>query len=465
MNTTFLTFRDHAMASGIMDNKPQLVQELTRTTERLLSLAQMAVAQSDHEDNQTSEIQSQKEKSPKSDTTKSRKRTKRDWSSQNSSSGTSSLLVEVTLPQNNRDEIGHGVESTPLQANDDVQRYMGSDCSTEEHTQSSDVNWDAVMQQSRLESHGGTNQMRSPSPTRDSSLHTPFTYSFQESSFARRLQRASIERAYYILNNPNLAPEDLSRIFKFTFFYTNANAITGRLRQLLTRSSSESLDNWTAPLKHLGGAGTHYPRLEANGSKALSPNMRAVGPQLLMPQTPRPENATTEQLLRLTGWDGEWFDSNDVEQYLRTEKGLRLDGHSTFAEVEMPISSLSPAASSNQRSLTNSSSDNGKERKAFNESLSSSRLVSQSHNYFSTSSDAFNQLNETGVGTDMNAGLPDSENDGTDPMGYPFGYNSPAWQDLRPRNPRPTLTIDVSKLLGSKHHLFSWSLIWVAPQG
>lgn len=39
------------------------------------------------------------------------------------------------------------------------------------------------------------------------------------------------------------------------------------------------------------------------------------------------------QIVERVGFDGEWFDSNDVEQYLRS-KGLYLDGQSSIVELD-----------------------------------------------------------------------------------------------------------------------------------
>ena len=50
-------------------------------------------------------------------------------------------------------------------------------------------------------------------------------------------------------------------------------------------------------------------------------------------ETPRDDLANIQTMLEAIGYGGEWFDSHDVEEYLKT-KGIYLDGHSSFVEVD-----------------------------------------------------------------------------------------------------------------------------------
>jgi len=111
----------------------------------------------------------------------------------------------------------------------------------------------------------------------------------------------------------------------------------GRFQELLKRKAGESLENWNVPFFRVGGAGTHFPRLDENGMPAYPPNLlspaRAFGPlSIPSPEVPRDE-ATIEELLESIGFGGTWFDSHDVESYLRT-KGIYLDGSSSLIDVD-----------------------------------------------------------------------------------------------------------------------------------
>ena len=72
-------------------------------------------------------------------------------------------------------------------------------------------------------------------------ITSPYTYSFQESTFARRLTRASYERGYYLLTNPNTPKPLLHRLFRFSFCYSNIDRMRERLQTILKRSNQESL--------------------------------------------------------------------------------------------------------------------------------------------------------------------------------------------------------------------------------
>jgi hypothetical protein len=60
-------------------------------------------------------------------------------------------------------------------------------------------------------------------------------------------------------------------------------------------------------------------------------------------ETPRAES-TTERMLEAIGYGGDWFDSHDVEEYLKT-KGIHLDGTSSFIEIDPSAISLPPLTS------------------------------------------------------------------------------------------------------------------------
>ena len=116
-----------------------------------------------------------------------------------------------------------------------------------------------------------------------------------------------------------------------------------RFQELLKRKAGESLENWNVPFFRVGGAGTHFPRRDENGEPIYPPNMHAPSSvfrplRWLEPETPRAED-TTEKMLEAIGYGGEWFDSHDVEEYLKS-KGIFLDGTSSFVEIDPSTISL-----------------------------------------------------------------------------------------------------------------------------
>ena len=360
-NNIFLAFKDTAIESGILRIKPQLASKLEQTTERFAAITRTSVQESEHEDLRTQDRQARDFPTPESDVMTNGNLVHGHRSSRDSSSRTSSRPAPVRQPHTMGYELfceGDWLESVADGPSDRSTRANSAVGDALDIPPNNAIR-DQGKQTRRVGQFDETKSLTYASPMLDYDLQAPFTYSFQESTFARRLHRASIERGYSILTSPNSSKEEISRIFALCFYYSDVPGILYRTGQILKRSCNESLDNWAAPFLHLGGAGTHYPRLDAEGNNILLSNMRPIGPQLQpRPQTPPPRDIPTEQLLLLIGWDGVWLDPNDVEQYLRTEKGLRVDGHSMMAEMEVPLDTDPTGISPDPGSLTDSSMNN-----------------------------------------------------------------------------------------------------------
>ena len=193
-----------------------------------------------------------------------------------------------------------------------------------------------------------------------------YTYSFQETTFARRLHRMCLERAFRNLTNPTVDPKWINRAFRFTFCFSNRKRVVQRFKALLQRKAGESLENWNIPFFNIGGAGTHFPNTDDDGMPIFPPNMlppdqafcqEDIRPMpFYNPETPRDEKQVQE-LLESIGFGGVWLDSHDVEEYLKT-KGIYLDGSSTFVEVDPTLVLPTLPASIPSTASTGSSSSN-----------------------------------------------------------------------------------------------------------
>lgn len=177
------------------------------------------------------------------------------------------------------------------------------------------------------------------------------TYSFQETTFARRLHRASLECAYYILLDSTRRRAAIEKIFQLPFSYGNTSRMSSMIKSILTRGTDESLEFSGAPPIHVGGAGTHFPRKGADGrlQPSKSPyNLGLVGLQTLslLAQAAKTQ-PTTDMSCEIIGYEGEWFDPQDVEGYLE-EKGIRIDPSLSFVEADIDIE---PEAASGASSM------------------------------------------------------------------------------------------------------------------
>ncbi|KAK7186290.1 BZIP family transcription factor [Paraphaeosphaeria sporulosa] len=184
---------------------------------------------------------------------------------------------------------------------------------------------------------------RIPSPTYGSlTTRTPkpmWTYSHDETTFARRLTRASLETGFHLLGSASQRPAALEYIFRLSLPYMTLNELRERFKELLARGTDEELDFWSTPFIHLGGAGTHYPRKDAHGNIIKAPNtwnVRRIGPldkKMIRAENCDDPSQSHDLNIDLTGFEGEWFDSNDVEGYLQQEKGVRIDPKSSFVDA------------------------------------------------------------------------------------------------------------------------------------
>ncbi|KAL5398100.1 hypothetical protein PMIN06_010435 [Paraphaeosphaeria minitans] len=166
-----------------------------------------------------------------------------------------------------------------------------------------------------------------------------WTYSHDETTFARRLTRASLETGFHLLGSANQRPAALEYVFRLSLPYMTLNELRERFKELLARGTDEELDFWSTPFIHLGGAGTHYPRKDAHGNIIKQPNtwtVRRIGPldkKMIRAENSDNPSQSHDLNVDLTGFEGEWFDSHDVEGYLEQEKGVRIDPKSSFVDA------------------------------------------------------------------------------------------------------------------------------------
>lgn len=354
MNKIFLDYNTKAISSGIVGVNPSLGLELQETTNRFLQLARNAKLDSNI--NETEEIPrgTSHESNQDDDTTNPGQPVFVSSVSQ------LELLHQYSPPETTA-MLGYEVsyDEVPLSdtgTNNDAQQLIANQDYSINHGWK-DPNWQQLdlesynMEGSPQYSNSTTDSISNMPPSIPDSLQSPYTYSFQETTFARRLFRSSYEKAYRIITDPSASQESIHYRLRFSFCYTNLQSITSRIRQVLTRTRHQNLENWEAPILHNGGAGLHYPRggLDSETDPApmnwrerrLSKAPRRFG----VAQTREADQLEVDEFPKFANCEGIWFDSNDVEQYLRT-KGLYLDGQSSLAEIEVdnpsPLISLPP---------------------------------------------------------------------------------------------------------------------------
>lgn len=184
------------------------------------------------------------------------------------------------------------------------------------------------------------------------------TYSFQETTFGRRVHRASAEAAYQLLLDPTRRPADFERIFRLSLMGRGRGKMIAAIKTVLDRGPHEELDFWEAPLIHVGGAGTHYARRDPYGNilpMKETHNLGIIGPQTLaLLENASRDNISTDMTVEIAGFEGEWFDPYDVQGYLE-EKGIFIDPGASFAEAELiewPATPSSPSLAPSPLSMS-----------------------------------------------------------------------------------------------------------------
>jgi hypothetical protein len=452
MNKSFLEFHDNAIDSGLVLSNPSLTQQLKATTAEFVSLAKLASIDSDHEE-EAANI-AELEHSNKTESSSNKLDYQNFGQSQDSAGDQYTLGFGFTFDENDGSDAD--VEELP--------QYIPTDTSTSGalvETNDSLKEWSFISdyQQLNAEVHIPTFNFENLLPPIQKPLKAsvPYTYSFQETTFARRLHRLCLERAFRVLTNPDIDPEYIKRAFRFSFSFSNRRRMLARFQELLKRKAGESLENWNVPFFHIGGAGTHFPRLDAQGKPIYPPNIfspaRAFGP-LALPtaETPRDE-ATIEQLLESLGFGGVWFDSHDVEGYLRT-KGIHLDGQSSFVEIDPLVIERAPPLLLHSSSSTTSSTSGASPIRSPATPIQNTPQQITDTSYFQELPDPYgsdsllfpprDKLLEYDVPF---GGAGGSRADGHRwPSLPPSPGHTPSFQEMLQRTPQP-VTVDVSKLL------------------
>ncbi|MCJ1401344.1 hypothetical protein MMC11_004556, partial [Xylographa trunciseda] len=333
MNQAFLSYNDKAHSAGITNWSPELGADLKATMQKFLELAHNANFESDAEearqsdDREREEVQGRSASSRKVNQRKHTPMPPRSPLLPDLNHPASVLGYDYNIPDTRKDNRVHDTGRPHLADynKSGSQGYKWTDNNTD-------------MQQHRAEVSALPTFTPNWNASADVALTSMWTYSFHESTFSRRLLRSSYEKAYYLLTNPHSSKSEIHNMFRHTLQYCDLKSIAAKLREHLMKSTKESLENWNAPLLHLGGAGLHFPRIIHNDEDQLPDNWEAA--QSVGPYKPRkPEVTMSGKDFRPNApehakIEGVWFDSNDVEQYLRT-KGLFLDGQISVAEIDV----------------------------------------------------------------------------------------------------------------------------------
>ncbi|KAE8548208.1 hypothetical protein EYB25_010002 [Talaromyces marneffei] len=168
--------------------------------------------------------------------------------------------------------------------------------------------------------------------------NAPYTYSFQETEFHRRLQRYCLEYAFRLFSDSCSNPLDVYRVFRLVPCIQDRTKMYPLFRKLVTSGIKDALEISNLPFYSIGGAGTHYPKMDVLGNPVYPANSRT--PKRILGLFGKPgamkehdQENDYQKLLEVYGYAGEWFDCRDVEGYLR-EQGVDLEDSASFPPVQ-----------------------------------------------------------------------------------------------------------------------------------
>ena len=356
MENIFLAYNDRTMTSGILHKNPDLAKDLKAATEAFIQLAKKT-----HGDDHDDISESEPEEVPR-----------RPVGTYEQDVATLMGLNNVATTSNSTPEppiVQHGLGRMDLGYIFDTSSNSPSGSNTNQPasptyasamqamsstTMSTDfshfayttagANTNPLAVAPAMSTLAGMSKQVIPISTGDKtdmlrirSLTPPYTYSFEEITFARRLQRAALERGFHLITNAETRPSTFLRVFRLSLLYHNRDTLLMKFRRALARNTEQPLETFQTPFIHLGGAGLHYNTGRVRNGYIVKPG--PLQRRAILESTEAP-GAVVDIDFDLSEYDGEWFDSNDVEGYLN-ERGLFINPQSSFAEGQITVSAPS----------------------------------------------------------------------------------------------------------------------------
>lgn len=114
-------------------------------------------------------------------------------------------------------------------------------------------------------------------------LQPPASFSHFERTFGRRLQRFALEKGLWLLSLQDPPPTFYAAVFGFCLLFESKQRIMERIANCLSVNQRENLCNWRSPFLHLGGAGTFFPELNDLDTVDLAASMHQAGAGIVDP--------------------------------------------------------------------------------------------------------------------------------------------------------------------------------------
>jgi hypothetical protein len=363
MSNIFIGLHDFAVGRGLIHREPEFGNHLKSTTERFLALAKSVATDDPVKDDEGTSIEGSKQSLSDPDIQQIiQPQPPQSFQAENTPSMGTSVWGYQILEDNNDNQTNHNEWKTEW----DQQPYMATAAPARPghqiitHATSDNAsfgfdlldNYNNSFQQYRVEVPDITNY--SNVWNIQEALPLTKTLSHHETTFGRHLHRAATERGWMLISSKSPHPVRLLEVFGFCLRFETKQEIMERMRAGLDKTSKDPMYNWRHPFAHLGGAGTHYPLDERMG-KAMP---QFDGGMSMGPWPPAVLEAREKAMIdafrvTLPGFEGEFFDANDVEGYLKG-RGIDIPPHAEFVDVNLDLIDLGDASSPPSNSDSNS---------------------------------------------------------------------------------------------------------------
>lgn len=354
MSHIFLKLHDSAVNLGVLEQSPRFAHELRTATEKILSLARRSSEDGGQDERAESSApeqparESQTENSSSSDVARVQpagNSTVPLWGGYMVAheAGTTTPDVSMALPSNaimsvTQAPLGYEIVTMPT--------FENASFPFDLNPESSYPNM--------LEQASTTTPAYPISPY--SSLPLPQSMALNEPTFGRRLQRRCLELGYQLLTMPDPPKHVYAEKFGFCLLFEPIEKIRERFSVCLQRTTSESLNWWQAPFWAAGGSGQH--QLQQGTSSSASNETRAgnqgttdqmkysypggqfgLGPFDAKVSETRDKRIDPRMRIRLPGFEGDFYDPEEVEVYLRA-RGVVIQPGQDYLTTEVDVTSF-----------------------------------------------------------------------------------------------------------------------------
>ncbi|KAK1993453.1 BZIP family transcription factor [Colletotrichum falcatum] len=338
MSKEFMRLYDFAVSKGMHESTPEFGLQLQATTEKFVALARRTSEELDKDGELPTSQDNDGDAQEASPTTSHAKHSdtscspdvaakpagtmygglivSHDEHTTHSIPRSQALTAVHTSSWSTDNSQSHAPHSTAAQA------PLGYEIVTEPTTDNASFPFGMSFEDG-LDQAGSLNLSDQPfSETLFSIVSAPSSYAYQERTFGRRLQRSTLERAYFLVSMPDPPPALLSSAFGFCMLFESKERIKERLANCLRVKEHESMFNWKFPFWNLGGGGTWFDEMD----EVKYPRDGQVGGLVGNQGTAEPHRHKVDSVFGLGPWDAQTEETRD----------LRIDHEAAKCNMSVP---------------------------------------------------------------------------------------------------------------------------------